>query len=456
MFGKIYKHALLAVVILIAVIRVDETVEYSPWCSRQVPAQLTALLPRPAPCKYYRKNSNRRLYLILLLLLAGDVELNPGPSHMENITAGDTSLETRNGRSDTAEAICALCGMTSESLMLRSRTIAGTIINCMVPDCSNFVHRRCKEDGNVDTLAEWTCNNHSNINDGHQAQHMSSSHPLAPTDDTPVQLHHAAPESIPGPSFMSVNLMDVMEAVRLTHLKIDKVSNDLEEMKQVFQTLLHQDDRRPNPSLVLSGPVSQDRQIVAEAQRQDADKTTSSLSISKPEPEPDLLIIGDSNVRRLETSNCRTNITFRSTSGATTEQLGRELHKTVEESAAPKVVFHIGTNDLAEKGSEVIASNIMKLAQQTKSHPGIQHVYVCSVTPRKDLGSFIFSRSESVNNRLHSLCKGTAGVNFIDLRQQLDRCPFTGLVRDALHYNNAGASQVLKKITDSVGITFLA
>ena len=61
----------------------------------------------------------------------------------------------------------------------------------------------------------------------------------------------------------------------------------------------------------------------------------------------------------------------------------------------------------------------------------------------------LFSRSESVNNRLRSLCNKTDRVGFIDVRQKLDRCQFGGLVRDAIHYNRPGAAQALKLIKDS-------
>ena len=48
----------------------------------------------------------------------------------------------------------------------------------------------------------------------------------------------------------------------------------------------------------------------------------------------------------------------------------------------------------------------------------------------------VFSRSETVNNRLHSLSMKTECVNFIDVWQKLDICQFGGLLRDALHYKN--------------------
>ena len=89
------------------------------------------------------------------------------------------------------------------------------------------------------------------------------------------------------------------------------------------------------------------------------------------------------------------------------------------------------------------------MAQQAKNHGEVRQVFVCSVTPRKDMGSFIFSRSESVNNRLRSLCSKT-DIKFIDLREKLEVCKFNGLFKDAVHYNKAGATEALRVITDTV------
>ena len=67
----------------------------------------------------------------------------------------------------------------------------------------------------------------------------------------------------------------------------------------------------------------------------------------------------------------------------------------------------------------------------------------------------MYSRAESVNNRLRSISQKTAGVGFVDLREKLDRCHFSGLTRDAVHYNRAGAANASKMITASTG-DFLA
>ena len=146
MFGKLYTAALLAAVILTAVTRAEEAVEYSPWCSCKVSVQFTVLLPRRFPCKrFHQKHQNKRLHLVLLLLLAGDVELNPGPDVPINIPHSDSSDNTVKMRStdDMTGERCALCNKAPESLILRSRIITDTVSKCTITDCTSVAHDRC-------------------------------------------------------------------------------------------------------------------------------------------------------------------------------------------------------------------------------------------------------------------------------------------------------------------------
>ena len=138
-----------------------------------------------------------------------------------------------------------------------------------------------------------------------------------------------------------------------------------------------------------------------------------------------------------------------SISAGTTEHVAQDLKQTISRCNATQVVIHIGTNDITRKGSEGTANSILDLAQQAKNHGGVRQVFICNVTPRKDKGSFIFSRSESVNNRLRSLCFNT-DVKFIDLRAKLEACKFNGLFKDDVHYNKAGATEALRVIADTV------
>ena len=171
-----------------------------------------------------------------------------------------------------------------------------------------------------------------------------SSHRPSCTDreDVPVGPSRTDPEPIPGPSFMSASIMDVMEALRVTQLKLDRVSNELAELKQALRAMIPGDDRRPSLSPA-SKHVSRAEEGEANPGGQmRCNKATSSIAAGKQ----DLLIIGDSNVHRLDTSPGRSRATFRSTPGATIEQLGRELSEASDKSTASKIVSHVGTNDL--------------------------------------------------------------------------------------------------------------
>ena len=501
MFGILFRNFLLAAVALIAVMKVEEVPEYSPWCRCKVQAQLIPLLPRPVPSRSHRRFKKLSLYLtLLLILLAGDVELNPGPAAGVTDPLKMAKIDAEKRDECTSKAICSkreekvadpkcsLCNASAETLTLRSRSIPDTMMQCSVPDCTISVHYRCI-DGLKDPAASWTCLNHLKTHDHHQQdhhdrqqehqhhqhrqqdhqhrqherdhqqhrqqdhqhrQHRCASHSSTSTEDTSTQHLRAEPEPIPGPSFASVNMMDIMEALRLTQLKIDNMANDVAEIKGVVQTLLARDGRSSTPSRQESTSL-QDSEADSAIQRRQNCPTAKSHGVSKT----DICVIGDSNVRRLETSDVQSRTSFRSISGAATKQVEQELDETSDASLPSHIVLHVGTNDLPQNGSETIATNVVKLAQYTKARPGVKHVYICSVTPRTDLGSFIFSRSESVNNRLHSLCSRTPGVEFIDLRQQLNRCPFNGLTKDALHYNKSGASHALHKIAEHTG-AFLA
>lgn len=442
MFGKVHRSVVLAVIIWTAIARVEETVTYSPWCSCKVPVQLTIMLPRPVPCtRHHQKHDNKRLYLVLLLLMAGDVELNPGPTQVEKTHPEDILQEAQS----TLELKCAVCNMPPETMMLRSRVIPDTLVECSKSDCTRFAHHHCLDE-TLDHKTEWTCDKHCRLAGKPQAcpPDLSVHTVSANVSDNNIHsmLLSKEQEPTPGPSFVSASMMDVMEALRLTQLKIDKVSNDLQALTLLFHQFLPQNDLHRSPPTPTRRHLNQTYQQAdsGTTQRHTQEINTRSTSESK------LSVIGDSNVRRLQEINGQSNISFKSLPGATTEQLEQMLSDTPDEALPSAVVIHAGTNDLAREGSERVVANLIRLAQRTKSRPGVQGVCICSVTPRRDMGSFIFSRSDSVNNRLDSLCKQLPGIMFIDLRKRLESCPFGGLTKDALHYNNAGSSYVLREI----------
>ena len=469
---------------------------------------------------------------MLLLLLAGDVELNPGP-----FPAGAGDTEESASQMNQLDNKCDSCDLSLQCLTLRSGPIKTIATMCTIEGCSNFIHDCCKDKVTACIQSPWTCSKHSTTKEHVQiqlqpeetstatepnsepdpkspppedpprraAEPSAESHPKSPPQEDPpsqaaepsTESHPKSPppedpasqaaepstESLPGPSYIAVNLMDVMEAVRLTQMKVDRLSEDLAQVKRLLGTLQPQcscgpasprrreqaspgrreqaspgrrepaSSRRREPaesgerSPTASGVLRQSRSSSGEHHGRYNDKTARQLIVE--DRSQSLLVIGDSNVRRLQASNNCPGTTFHSISGATTEHVAQDLGHAIDLCGAAQVVLHVGTNDIARKGSEGIAKSILGLAQQAKGHAGVRQVYICSVTPRKDLGSFVFSRSESVNNRLRSLCNKTDRVSFIDVRQKLDRCQFGGLVRDAIHYNRPGAAQALKLIKDS-------
>ena len=155
--------ALLVAVILTALTRRDETVEYTPWCSCRVAVRNIVLRPRLTPCARHRRFNSSRLYLsLLLLLLAGDIELNPGPVptpvDRDNVNEPIPTTDP-NEVICASEASCVSCGKPPETLTLRSRPVRSTLTRCVEDHCFNFVHDQCKDAGskNKSQHADWRC-----------------------------------------------------------------------------------------------------------------------------------------------------------------------------------------------------------------------------------------------------------------------------------------------------------
>ena len=170
-----------------------------------------------------------------------------------------------------------------------------------------------------------------------------------------------------------------------------------------------------------------------------------------------VVMIGSSNVRRVAQA-CHDefgrseNVIFESMSGAKAEQVGCTLQGAIDRCSAKKVdvILHVGCNDIAVKGSETVVNDIIDTALEASENVKTRNVYVCSVVPRND-NSVLYSRSESVNNRLVKKCS-EFGMMFVDLRSEIQKCKFQGLDRSGFHYNRAGASAVFRQLVGSTSI----
>ena len=141
MFGTVFRNFLLVIVALVAAMKVDEAPEYSPWSGFKVQAQLLPLLPRPVPCRRHRRFNKASLYLtLLLILLAGDVELNPGPveTFVDQLKMAKIDSQNRDeGTLSTTEEEatdpkCSMCNTSAETHSLRSRSITDSMLQCSV------------------------------------------------------------------------------------------------------------------------------------------------------------------------------------------------------------------------------------------------------------------------------------------------------------------------------------
>ena len=533
MFGAVFRAFLLALIILTAITKQEAVTEYTPWCRYRVQAHLIVIQPRPNPCQRHKRFFSARLYItLLLLLLSGDVEINPGP--VQSVTdlspSGSVTSLTAN---DVTNPSCTSCGMPILGLNLRSRTISNTHIQCGIIGCGSFIHQDCKEAQSCNLSVNRTCSNHTKRRDETSGTHPEPCHhqlacddpttaigdevnakPEDPTEDSdslnevqPDYRHSASQpcskrpnsyihDSTPGPSFISANLSDVMEAVRFTELKIDKLADEIRQLKQMFHSALR--DRPETRSYIPREPAglpmdscdSQQRPVdlgvyprlvvppalaptqfpvtapaperphapapvtapaTAPAPSNHQTVRTNERTTSKDTTGRSLLIVGDSNVRRLQTGSHHPNTVFHSVPGAMTQHIDRNLGQFISSTdRTTDLVLHVGTNDVVHMGSEIVAKNVFKLAQSAKKQRGLRRIFVCSVVPRTDRGSFIFSRCESVNNSLHALCLKSSDVHFMDLRERLDDCPFSGLGKDALHYNKAGSSEIMRFINSTV------
>ena len=411
MFGKVFKCALLAMVILAALIRSEETVEFSAWCSCRVPMRLILLRPRPTPCDHHRRFNSSRLYLtVLLLLLAGDVELNPGPTTA--IEADDIETIQTTDFDNT----CDSCGMAIRPLTLRSREINTAIIQCAKDDCNKFAHDRCKDRATESVQPDWICSSCSK-QPGKDEHYPNQPDPdICPVTPEPAEDPPQKPqdlqldslnensssstvtppppeEPLPGPSFISVSMMDVMEAVRLTQLKVDRLTEDLDQVKQLLRALQPQDRPRPAPSTRArdsrrpepsarhdpaasdepppTGPGGEEKTPgVSPGERRNECKDKQAQSQHIINHNRPVLVIGDSNVRRLQFNSDCPNVTFHSIPGATAERVKQDMSQAISACGAKEVVIHTGTNDITRDGSEVVTKKHYRFSQTRQESGG--------------------------------------------------------------------------------------
>jgi hypothetical protein len=114
------------------------------------------------------------------------------------------------------------------------------------------------------------------------------------------------------------------------------------------------------------------------------------------------------------------------------------------------VVAHVGTNDVVSRGSEEILSSVRDLCSEfhrIRSDCGADmRLTICTLVPRVDRGSMVWSRVDGINRRLRETC-GSMGARFLDLRPVLDSCRVP-LNLSGVHYTDEASQKVARRIHD--------
>ncbi len=176
--------------------------------------------------------------------------------------------------------------------------------------------------------------------------------------------------------------------------------------------------------------------------------------VDSNEDDRKVVIVGASNVNRFNSVICRNEKRRRKTAfaafpGGKIKDVDERVRKIVGTAKnKTKVIFHVGTNDMAKRGSEEVLKDFRCLIRKVKTCNSLVDVAVCSVPNRTDRGGAVWSRSEGVNNRLFNVCR-MEGAEFIDLRGVLAGSK-TWLAKDGVHYSREGAEIVGKRLSEVI------
>ena len=136
--------------------------------------------------------------------------------------------------------------------------------------------------------------------------------------------------------------------------------------------------------------------------------------------------------------------------GGTVPQVTEAFGETVADTKCSRlrVVAHVGVNDATFRGSEVILGSLRDLDAEVKRVGRVMGVgmelSICSLVPRIDRGSLIWSRVEGINQRLRQFCTDI-GASFVDLRPAIQSCR-NALNRSGVHYTAESAECVAGRI----------
>lgn len=172
----------------------------------------------------------------------------------------------------------------------------------------------------------------------------------------------------------------------------------------------------------------------------------------------EVLIIGDSNVKRLDSfvsdigREKRKHITLVSLPGGKIMDVKEKIIRIVGSIKAEyiKLFLHVGIND-AERGSELILRDIKETIDELKKLNRSLDIVICEIPARKDKGGLLFSRITGVNNTIQRKA-GEWDYQVLEVNSTLDR--LSAWTHDGVHYNKVAAKEIGGKIRNDI-VNFL-
>ena len=223
----------------------------------------------------------------------------------------------------------------------------------------------------------------------------------------------------PGPSFVDATTMDMMEALRRTEFKLEKLSSDMSQLTNTVLELIHTSQQNRQVEMNPGNCHCNQNQTVPTARTDDCSnqpnrpinsELTGTHRLKPQEKKGGIrrVIVGGVNVSRLrdaaiESSDSRQETTFvRATSSNIWDILPAAVNKI---KSKIDVVLHTGADLVLHHSSEFVMECISRQIDLVRGIDKNKRVFVCSIEERLDAGYHVFETARSVNSALGQLCE---------------------------------------------------
>ena len=288
---------------------------------------------------------------------------------------------------------------------------------------------------------------------------------------------------IPGPSFSGVTIMDIMEAIRITQLQIDGLSNKVHDLTKVITDISHdmKAASKTHPTLHLTSSErpsldtpSPSATTAAEARSESASPVSPDITVSESwttvasrrkrggktgtTPEAGAVMVGCQNVRRIAAAardefHLGSQVVFRSIRGGTARCVLGALHGAVACCNAVKadLVLHVGGNELAYQSVEYTLDCIAEVVKAAKHITKVRNIVMCSVPqdPSAPVDQLSSMKRADLNAEIRNLCL-SEGIQFLDLRPRLNESSYHGLDKSRLNLNRSGSRNAWQMLASEV------